>query len=154
MQANSLRNKFLVCAHIAADYIWSSSADVEFNKFHWSVFAHSLLPPHQLSWGDHGRPRAEATKSLPWHFPREAQDFQRKEGLHFFYLQNSMFVASFPLQCYVLAAWDFQLRDVTSGNVLVRCCRFCVSRKGGTGGSGWLHWKRENSMAVSGLCSR
>ena len=112
-------------------------------------------PAHyQLSWGDHGRPRAEATKSLPWHFPREAQDFQRKEGLHFFYLQNSMFVASFPLQCYVLAAWDFQLRDVTSGNVLVRCCRFCVSRKGGTGGSGWLHWKRENSMAVSGLCSR
>jgi len=29
--------------------------------------------------------------------------------------------------------------------------RFCVSRKGGTGGGGWVHPKGENSMAASGL---
>jgi len=29
--------------------------------------------------------------------------------------------------------------------------RFCVSRKGGTGGGGWVHPKGANSMAVSGL---
>ena len=33
-------------------------------------------------------------------------------------------------------------------------CRFCVSRKGGTGGGGWVHPKGENSMAVSGLVLR
>jgi len=27
----------------------------------------------------------------------------------------------------------------------------CVSRKGGTGGGGWVHLKGANSMAVSGL---
>ena len=32
--------------------------------------------------------------------------------------------------------------------------RFCVSRKGGTGGGGWAHQKGANSMAVSGLISR
>ena len=30
--------------------------------------------------------------------------------------------------------------------------RFCDSRKGGTGGGGWVHPKGANSMAVSGLC--
>ena len=29
--------------------------------------------------------------------------------------------------------------------------RFCVSRKDGTGGGGWVHPKGENSMATSGL---
>ena len=29
--------------------------------------------------------------------------------------------------------------------------RFCVSRKGGTGGGGWVHPKGANSMATSGL---
>jgi len=29
--------------------------------------------------------------------------------------------------------------------------RFCVSRKGGTGGGGWVHPKGANSMAASGL---
>ena len=32
--------------------------------------------------------------------------------------------------------------------------RFCVSRKGGTGGGGWVHLKGANSMAVSGLVLR
>ena len=32
--------------------------------------------------------------------------------------------------------------------------RFCVSRKGGTGGGGWVHPKGANSMAVSGLRGR
>ena len=32
--------------------------------------------------------------------------------------------------------------------------RFCVSRKGGTGGSGWAHTKGANSMAASGLVFR
>ena len=32
--------------------------------------------------------------------------------------------------------------------------RFCDSRKGGTGGGGWVHPEGENSMAVSGLRSR
>jgi len=31
---------------------------------------------------------------------------------------------------------------------------FCVSRKGGTGGGGWVHLKGANSMAVSGLVFR
>jgi len=29
--------------------------------------------------------------------------------------------------------------------------RFCFSRKGGTGGGGWVHTKGANSMAASGL---
>ena len=32
--------------------------------------------------------------------------------------------------------------------------RFCASRKGGTGGDGWVHLKDANSMAVSGLVFR
>jgi len=32
--------------------------------------------------------------------------------------------------------------------------RFWVSRKGGTGGGGWVHLKGANSMAVSGLACR
>ena len=32
--------------------------------------------------------------------------------------------------------------------------RFCVSRKGGTGGGGWVHPKGANSMAASGLVLR
>jgi len=28
---------------------------------------------------------------------------------------------------------------------------FCMSRKGGTGGGGWVHSKGANSMAASGL---
>ena len=32
--------------------------------------------------------------------------------------------------------------------------RFCDSRKGRTGGGGWVHLKGANSMAVSGLCGR
>ena len=32
--------------------------------------------------------------------------------------------------------------------------RFCVSRKGGTGGGGWVHPKGANSMAESGLVFR
>jgi len=32
--------------------------------------------------------------------------------------------------------------------------RFCVSRKGGTGGVGWVHPKGANSMAASGLVFR
>ena len=32
--------------------------------------------------------------------------------------------------------------------------RFCVSRKGGTGGGWWVHPKGANSMAVSGLACR
>ena len=32
--------------------------------------------------------------------------------------------------------------------------RFCVSRKGGAGGGGWVHPKGANSMAVSGLVLR
>ena len=32
--------------------------------------------------------------------------------------------------------------------------RFCDSRKGGTGGGGWVHPEGANSMAVSGLHSR
>ena len=32
--------------------------------------------------------------------------------------------------------------------------RFCDSRKGGTGGGGWVHPEGANSMAVSGLRSR
>jgi len=32
--------------------------------------------------------------------------------------------------------------------------RFCVSRKDGTGGGGWVHPKGVNSMAVSGLVFR
>ena len=32
--------------------------------------------------------------------------------------------------------------------------RFCVSRKGRTGGIGWVHLKGANSMAVSGLSFR
>jgi len=31
---------------------------------------------------------------------------------------------------------------------------FCASRKGGTGGGGWVHPKGTNSMAVSGLIFR
>jgi len=31
---------------------------------------------------------------------------------------------------------------------------FCFSRKGGTGGGGWVHPKGANSMATSGLVSR
>ena len=31
---------------------------------------------------------------------------------------------------------------------------FCVSRKGGTGGGGWVHPKGVNSMAASGLIFR
>jgi len=30
--------------------------------------------------------------------------------------------------------------------------RFCDSRKGGTGGGGWVHPKGADSMAVSALC--
>ena len=29
--------------------------------------------------------------------------------------------------------------------------RFCLSRKGGTGGGGWVHPKSANSMIMSGL---
>ena len=32
--------------------------------------------------------------------------------------------------------------------------RFCDSRKGGTGGGGWVHPEGANSMAVSGLRGR
>ena len=32
--------------------------------------------------------------------------------------------------------------------------RFCMSRKGGTGGGGWVHPKGANSMAASGLVFR
>ena len=32
--------------------------------------------------------------------------------------------------------------------------RFCDSRKGGTGGGGWVHPEGANSMAVSGLHDR
>jgi len=32
--------------------------------------------------------------------------------------------------------------------------RFCVSRKGETGGGGWVHLKGANSMAASGLVLR
>jgi len=32
--------------------------------------------------------------------------------------------------------------------------RFCMSRKGGTGGDGWVHPKGANSMVMSGLISR
>ena len=32
--------------------------------------------------------------------------------------------------------------------------RFCVSRKGRTGGGGWMHRKGANSMAASGLIFR
>ena len=32
--------------------------------------------------------------------------------------------------------------------------KLCVSRKGGTGGGGWVHPKGANSMAVSGLRGR
>ena len=32
--------------------------------------------------------------------------------------------------------------------------RFCMSRKNGTGGSGWVHPKGANSMAASGLVLR
>ena len=32
--------------------------------------------------------------------------------------------------------------------------RFCASRKGGTGGGGWVHPKGSNSMATSGLVFR
>jgi len=32
--------------------------------------------------------------------------------------------------------------------------RFCVNRKGGTGGGGWVHPKGANSMAASGLVFR
>ena len=32
--------------------------------------------------------------------------------------------------------------------------RFCVSRKGGTEGGGWVHPKGANSMAASGLIFR
>ena len=32
--------------------------------------------------------------------------------------------------------------------------RFCDSRKGGTGGGGWVYPKGANSMAVSGLRGR
>jgi len=32
--------------------------------------------------------------------------------------------------------------------------RFCVSRKGGTGGGGWVHPEGANSMAMSGLVFR
>ena len=32
--------------------------------------------------------------------------------------------------------------------------RFCLSRKGGTGGGGWVHLKGANSMAASGLVFR
>ena len=32
--------------------------------------------------------------------------------------------------------------------------RFCVSRKGETGGGGWVHPKGANSMATSGLVLR
>ena len=31
---------------------------------------------------------------------------------------------------------------------------FCVNRKGGTGGAGWVHPKGANSMAMSGLHCR
>ena len=32
--------------------------------------------------------------------------------------------------------------------------RFCVSRKGGTGGGGWVQWKGANSMAAFELVFR
>ena len=32
--------------------------------------------------------------------------------------------------------------------------RFCMSRKAGTGGGGWVHPKGANSMAASGLVFR
>ena len=32
--------------------------------------------------------------------------------------------------------------------------RFCMSRKGGTGGGGWVHPKGANSMAASGFVFR
>ena len=32
--------------------------------------------------------------------------------------------------------------------------RFCKSRKGGTGGGGWVHPEGANSMAVSGFRGR
>jgi len=32
--------------------------------------------------------------------------------------------------------------------------RFCVSRKGGTGGGGWVHSKGVNSMVASGFVFR
>ena len=32
--------------------------------------------------------------------------------------------------------------------------RFCVNRKGGTGGGGWVHPKGVNSTAMSGLACR
>ena len=32
--------------------------------------------------------------------------------------------------------------------------RFCMSRKGGTGGGGWVYPKGANSMATSGLIFR
>jgi len=31
---------------------------------------------------------------------------------------------------------------------------FCISRKCGTGGGGWVHLKGADSMVVSGLCFR
>ena len=40
---------------------------------------------------------------------------------------------------------------MTSLPALSLVLRFCVSRKGGTGGGGWVHLKGANSMAASGL---
>ena len=39
-------------------------------------------------------------------------------------------------------------------SLLVLGLRFCVSRKGGTGGGGWVNPKGVNSMATSGLVFR
>ena len=50
-----------------------------------------------------------------------------------------------------MASQDFQLCFVTSGNNL---WRFCVSRKGGTGGGWQVHLQGAYSMAASGLSCR
>ena len=55
----------------------------------------------------------------------------------------------FDFCLFALAVMKLSASDVTSGSVPGN--RFCVSRKGGTGGGGWVHTKGANTMAMSEL---
>jgi len=53
----------------------------------------------------------------------------------------------FDFCLFALAVMKLSASDVTSGSVLGD--RFCVSRKGGTGGGGWVHTKGANTMSLA-----
>ena len=63
-------------------------------------------------------------------------------------------INSFPLNDALRCHETFSFMMSHPAMSLGDTCRLCDSRKGGTGGGGWVHPEGVNSMAVSGLCDR